>query len=88
MRACLQQRAGLQRRGMFRNCHFSGNDNNCCPCNDDYCGYESQVSFAAVAATTYLIRIGGYLGDTGEGTLTITCGGGAPPMAPSKNRWN
>ncbi len=47
-------------------------------CNDDYCGYESQVSFAAVAATPYLVRIGGYLGDTGEGTLTITCDGGAP----------
>jgi hypothetical protein len=49
-------------------------------CNDDYCGLQSRVSFAAVAATPYLIRIGGYLGYTGEGTLAITCGGGVPVL--------
>ncbi|MBP7745815.1 MAG: hypothetical protein KA383_06745 [Phycisphaerae bacterium] len=46
-------------------------------CNDDYCAYQSQVTFPAVASTSYLIRIGGYLGETGEGTLAVTCGGGA-----------
>ena len=65
-------------------------------CNDDAllgpnCWWSSQVTFNAVAGTTYVIRVGGYLGATGCGKLTIhgpsvtcptcppTTGGYCPP---------
>lgn len=61
-------------------------DGNVCPtvssavaCNDDFCALQSQVSFATVAGNHYLIRVGGYNGATGSGTMTVSClGGGAP----------
>ncbi|NNF42972.1 MAG: hypothetical protein HKN62_07970 [Phycisphaerales bacterium] len=49
-------------------------------CDDDSCGDDgtrSETSFAVTAGGRYLVRIG--LGDTverGEGTLTLSCGGG------------
>jgi hypothetical protein len=46
-------------------------------CSDDDCGggsVASAVSFAATAGETYLIRVGGYSGDVGTGTMTISCG--------------
>jgi hypothetical protein len=47
-------------------------------CNDDFCGPggPSQVGFSATAGGAYLIRIGGYGGAMGSGTLTITRVGG------------
>jgi hypothetical protein len=51
-------------------------------CNDDSsCGLQSQVSFAATAGSQYLIRIGGYNGAQGNGSMTISCGGGGGPPA-------
>jgi len=41
-------------------------------CNDDSCGLQSEVTFYGVAGYPYLIRIGGYNGATGSGTLTVT----------------
>ncbi len=58
---------------------YSGSD---CPtgtplaCSDDDCGagaLESRVQFTATQGQTYLIRIGGFQGETGRGTLTILC---------------
>ncbi|MBX3372315.1 MAG: hypothetical protein KF817_00635 [Phycisphaeraceae bacterium] len=45
-------------------------------CNDDTCGQQSNralVTFQAFEGLTYLVRLGGYQGATGEGTLSITC---------------
>lgn len=43
-------------------------------CNDDNCGgmLQSEVEFTATAGQDYLVRIGGFGGDQGIGTLTIT----------------
>ncbi len=45
-------------------------------CSDDDCGgsLDSRITFEAQLGQSYLIRIGGYLGDQGEGTLNIRCG--------------
>jgi len=42
-------------------------------CNDDACGLQSSVTFAAHSGQNYAVRIGGYQGATGTGTLTLTC---------------
>jgi hypothetical protein len=41
-------------------------------CNDDFCGQQSQVTFAVTAGAEYSIRIGAASGFGGTGTLTIT----------------
>jgi hypothetical protein len=48
-------------------------------CNDDYdyCGLQSQVTFAATEGNKYLIEVGGYESDTGQGVMSISCV--APP---------
>ena len=53
-------------------------------CNDDACGaggLRSQLTFAATAGTSYLIRIGGYQAATGTSTLMIS-GPACPPPGP------
>ena len=56
-------------------------------CNDDACGpgqgLQSQVVHPVVAGNSYLIRVGGYQGATGSGTLSITCSGGGPACQPN-----
>jgi hypothetical protein len=42
-------------------------------CNDDSCGLRSEISFAAVQGQSYRIRIGGYNGARGSGTMNISC---------------
>ncbi|MFC1637071.1 GEVED domain-containing protein, partial [Planctomycetota bacterium] len=44
-------------------------------CNDDASSgvYQSEITFAASASEKYLIEIGGYGSDTGEGILNIRC---------------
>lgn len=43
-------------------------------CNDDACGtLDSQVTIDVEAGNCYTIRVGGYNGDQGDGTLSITC---------------
>ncbi len=52
-------------------------------CNDDSCGRQSEVAVQAVAGETFLVRIGGYRGIQGDGTLRVSCaegGGGGPPV--------
>jgi len=48
-------------------------------CNDDAPGggYQSAITFDAIAGDEYLIEIGGYGSNTGEGFLNITCESGA-----------
>ncbi|MFH1110802.1 MAG: hypothetical protein V1790_16635 [Planctomycetota bacterium] len=47
-------------------------------CSDDDCGtgvenVQSRVTFAATSGQKYLLRVGGFLGDQGDGRLTIGC---------------
>lgn len=42
-------------------------------CDDDTCSLQSQISFAATACDHYLIRVGGYEGVQGAGSLTMSC---------------
>jgi len=45
-------------------------------CNDDWCGasgLQSEITIPVTAGQSYLIRVGGYSGSTGSGTLSITC---------------
>ena len=49
-------------------------------CNDDAgAGYQSEITFAATAGNQYLIEVGGYASETGEGLLSISCQGVTPP---------
>ena len=49
-------------------------------CNDDSgASRQSQVAFDAVAGNQYLIEVGGYDLETGQGLLTISCEGTSPP---------
>jgi len=41
-------------------------------CNDDSCGYQSRLAFWTSTGTSYLLRIGGYNGDSGHGAITLT----------------
>ena len=41
-------------------------------CNDDACGLQSRISFQSVPGQQFLIAVGGYLGRSGSGTLTIS----------------
>ena len=47
-------------------------------CNDDACGQQSQITFTATAGQRYLIEVGGYSSNYGQGVLTISCAGPAP----------
>ena len=42
-------------------------------CNDDSCDLQSTVMSPVVAGEQYLIRLGGYGGATGTGTLNVGC---------------
>lgn len=45
-------------------------------CNDDACGLQSRAMSSVTEGQIYKIRVGGFGGATGTGTLTITCGAG------------
>ena len=52
-------------------------------CNDDAPGvYQSEITFAAKAGDKYLIEIGGYGSNTGQGMLNIICETGAVTDVP------
>ena len=42
-------------------------------CDDDGCGLASTTTIASVAGEEYLIRIGGFGGETGAGTMNVQC---------------
>jgi len=52
-------------------------------CNDDFgSNTNSQVTFAAIAGNQYLIEVGGYGSEKGQGLLTVSCEGVATPDKP------
>jgi len=48
-------------------------------CNDDFCGWQSEITFAATAGRQYLIEVGGFGSSTGQGMISVSFGGGVPP---------
>jgi len=51
-------------------------------CNDDFCGLQSEITFAAIAGRQYLIEVGGFDSMTGRGEISIRSDGepdGEPP---------
>ncbi|MCH8119941.1 MAG: hypothetical protein IIC00_09460 [Planctomycetes bacterium] len=48
-------------------------------CNDDSCGWQSELTFDATAGKQYLIEVGGFGSNTGEGMISISCEG-VPPI--------
>jgi len=48
-------------------------------CNDDFCGWQSEITFAAIAGRQYLIEVGGFGSNTGQGMISVSFGGGVPP---------
>ena len=51
--------------------------------DDDYCGVSSQVTFSSIAGHEYLIQVGGFSYETGQGVLTVRCEG--EPGAPAND---
>jgi len=43
-------------------------------CNDNYCGVYSKIQFLCTEGNEYLVDIGGYVGETGTGSITTTVG--------------
>ena len=47
-------------------------------CNDDYCGWQSEITFDVTAGQQYLIEVGGFGDNTGQGLISVNCEGSAP----------
>ena len=47
-------------------------------CNDDSCGWQSEVTFDATAGQQYLIEVGGFGTNKGQGLIGVSCEGSAP----------
>lgn len=45
----------------------------CVAFNDDFCGFQSQVTFTAALGVTYYINVHGFFGASGAYTLSLTC---------------
>ncbi|MFH1883889.1 MAG: GEVED domain-containing protein [Planctomycetota bacterium] len=50
-------------------------------CNDDFCGLQSEITFAANAGSQYLIEVGGFSEMTGSGVISIRSEGVPPTKA-------
>ncbi len=64
---------------------YSGCDGVLVACNDDgsgCSGFTSRMTFAGVQGETYLLRVGGFDGERGSGTISIEYGDG-PPDSPN-----
>jgi len=48
-------------------------------CNDDSCGLQSQLQFGVSRGQTVLIRVAGFFGGTGSGTLVANLESGSAP---------
>lgn len=41
-------------------------------CNDDFCGVQSEITMSVLSGTTYLVRVAGFEGTTGDYDLLVT----------------
>lgn len=71
---------------VYNGCECDPAQNDLIECNDDSDNtYQSKITFAVTAGNQYLIEIGGYTSDTGEGLLSISCEGVQPPPSSNDN---
>jgi hypothetical protein len=50
-------------------------------CNDDFCGLQSEITFAATSGSQYLIEVGGFDSMSGKGMISIRSEGVSPTKA-------
>jgi hypothetical protein len=68
---------------VYNGCDCFLTSNDMIACNDDFSGsFQSQITFAAIAGRRYLIEVGGYSSETGQGVLSISCGAAPSPQEP------
>jgi hypothetical protein len=69
---------------VYKGCECYPSVSNLIGCNDDFgSGTSSQLTFAATAGNQYLIEVGGYSSETGQGLLSASCEGVVPgPTSP------
>jgi len=61
---------------VYNGCECYPKLNDLIECNDDAgAGYQSAVTFAAIAGEQYLIEVGGYGTENGEGLISVSCEG-------------
>jgi len=72
----------------YAGCNCPVGDANLIACNDDSCGLQSVIQFNVLLGDCIKIRLGGYLGATGQGQLTISYGGGGGPCPNPKHPCN
>jgi hypothetical protein len=63
--------------GIYEGCQCNATSSRLIECNDDYCGRSSQITLDVTAGSQYLIEVGGYRQQTGQGVLSISCEGQA-----------
>jgi hypothetical protein len=69
---------------VYRGGNCPSSQSNRIGCNDDFCGLQSQTTFAAIAGRQYLIEVGGFGSETGQGVISVSFEGGEPPEPPTK----
>ncbi|MBW7991090.1 MAG: hypothetical protein FVQ84_13890, partial [Planctomycetes bacterium] len=47
-------------------------------CNDDGCGWQSEIILDVTAGQQYLIEVGGFGDNTGQGLISVSCEGSVP----------
>jgi len=72
---------------VYKGCACQPTSSDMIGCNDDYgqYSYQSEISFEVVAGNKYLIEIGGYGVETGDGVLNVSCVGDLPQGPPRDN---
>jgi hypothetical protein len=70
---------------IYNGCETGPTLNNLIECNDDACGYQSEITFVATPGSKYLIEVGGYNTDetSGQGTINISSDCDEPPVGPN-----
>jgi len=64
---------------VYKGCGCYPSSGDLIKCNDDACAQQSRLTFAATVGESYLIEIGGYGSDVGEGLMSISCEGEPGP---------
>ena len=68
---------------VYNGCGCDPTSGNLIKCDDDSGpGTTSEITFPTVAGGQYLIEVGGYSSETGQGVLTVSCEGEAIPGKP------
>jgi hypothetical protein len=57
---------------VYDGCSCDVSDANLIDCEDDTCGLQSSITYAAIAGNCYKIRVGGYASSAGDGIMTVT----------------